>query len=81
MFEIAARNVIDPETATGTRFSWGIPATKERVESHFTVRLEPPDAGNESSLSNRTTTRESEKHWPEPQKASGRNSPPSQVLD
>ncbi|RFU30121.1 hypothetical protein B7463_g6227, partial [Scytalidium lignicola] len=35
MFEIAARNVIDPETATGKRFSWGIPATNERVESHF----------------------------------------------
>jgi salicylate hydroxylase len=39
LFEIAARNVIDPEAATGKRFSWGIPVTKERVESHFTVRF------------------------------------------
>ncbi|KAH8817434.1 salicylate hydroxylase [Xylogone sp. PMI_703] len=35
MFEIAARNVVDPETVTGKVFSWGIPATNERVESHF----------------------------------------------
>ncbi|KAL2067583.1 hypothetical protein VTL71DRAFT_2008 [Oculimacula yallundae] len=35
-FEIAARSVIDPATATGKRFSWGVPATKERVESFFT---------------------------------------------
>ncbi|KAL6243788.1 hypothetical protein RBB50_009222 [Rhinocladiella similis] len=33
--EIAARNVVDPTTATGKTFSWGIPATNERVESHF----------------------------------------------
>ena len=39
MFEIAARNVIDPATATGKRFSWGVPATKERVESFFTVSI------------------------------------------
>lgn len=37
MFEIAARNVVDPATATGKKFSWGVPATKERVESFFTV--------------------------------------------
>ncbi|EHY57823.1 hypothetical protein ABEF92_004299 [Exophiala dermatitidis] len=35
MFEISARNVIDPATATGKRFSWGISATNERVQSHF----------------------------------------------
>ncbi|KAG4439333.1 hypothetical protein IFR05_005208 [Cadophora sp. M221] len=35
-FEIAARSVIDPSTAIGKRFSWGVPATKERVESFFT---------------------------------------------
>ncbi|KAL2431808.1 hypothetical protein ABEF95_014039 [Exophiala dermatitidis] len=35
MFEISARNVVDPATATGKRFSWGIPATNERVQSHF----------------------------------------------
>ncbi|KAK0103161.1 hypothetical protein ONS95_014959 [Cadophora gregata] len=35
-FEIAARSVIDPTTAIGKRFSWGVPATKERVESFFT---------------------------------------------
>jgi salicylate hydroxylase len=38
MFEIAARKVVDPATATGKKFSWGVPATKERVESLFTVR-------------------------------------------
>lgn len=37
MFEIACRNVIDPSTSTEKRFSWGIPATNERVESHFKV--------------------------------------------
>ncbi|KAJ9609973.1 hypothetical protein H2200_006303 [Cladophialophora chaetospira] len=35
MIEIAARNVVDPETVKGKTFSWGVPATKERVESHF----------------------------------------------
>ncbi|KIV81073.1 hypothetical protein PV11_08523 [Exophiala sideris] len=35
MMEIAARNVVDPETVNGKTFSWGVPATKERVESHF----------------------------------------------
>lgn len=37
MFEIAGRNVIDPSTLTEKRFSWGIPATNQRVESHFKV--------------------------------------------
>lgn len=36
-FEIAARKVIDPSTELSKKFSWGIPATKERVESFFTV--------------------------------------------
>ncbi|PVH73793.1 putative FAD-binding monooxygenase [Cadophora sp. DSE1049] len=35
-FEIAARSVVDPITAIGKRFSWGVPATKERVEAFFT---------------------------------------------
>ncbi|PSS12635.1 hypothetical protein M430DRAFT_145036 [Amorphotheca resinae ATCC 22711] len=35
MFEISVRNVIDPATETGKRFSWGIPVTNERVESFF----------------------------------------------
>ncbi|KAH7330486.1 salicylate hydroxylase [Rhexocercosporidium sp. MPI-PUGE-AT-0058] len=35
-FEIAARSVVDPTTAIGKRFSWGVPATKERVEAFFT---------------------------------------------
>jgi len=38
MFEIAARNVIDPTTETRKRFSWGVTASNERVESHFTLR-------------------------------------------
>lgn len=37
MFEIAARKVVDPATVKGKKFSWGVPATKERVESFFTV--------------------------------------------
>jgi salicylate hydroxylase len=36
MFELANHNVIDPATATGKQFSWGVPATNERVERHFT---------------------------------------------
>ena len=36
MFEIAARAVVDPATETRKRFSWGVPATNERVLSHFT---------------------------------------------
>ncbi|KIX94173.1 uncharacterized protein Z520_10199 [Fonsecaea multimorphosa CBS 102226] len=36
MFEISCRNLVDPETASGKRFSWGIPATNQRVQSHFT---------------------------------------------
>ncbi len=39
MFEIAARNVVDPGTATGKKFSWGVPATNDRVESFFTVSV------------------------------------------
>jgi len=35
-FEIAARYVEDPSKATGKKFSWGVPATNERVLSHFT---------------------------------------------
>jgi hypothetical protein len=37
MFEISVRYVVDPETDRERRYSWGIPATKERVEVHFTV--------------------------------------------
>ncbi|KIW29466.1 uncharacterized protein PV07_05280 [Cladophialophora immunda] len=36
MFEISCRNLVDPETVGGKRFSWGIPATNQRVQSHFT---------------------------------------------
>ncbi|EXJ94920.1 hypothetical protein A1O1_00038 [Capronia coronata CBS 617.96] len=35
LFEIAARTVVDPETDAGPKFSWGIPATNEKVESQF----------------------------------------------
>jgi salicylate hydroxylase len=37
MFEIAARKVVDPAKVTGRKFSWGVPATKDRVESFFMV--------------------------------------------
>ena len=37
MFEIAVHNVVPPASLDKTKkFSWGIPATNERVESHFT---------------------------------------------
>ncbi|OAP61504.1 hypothetical protein AYL99_03707 [Fonsecaea erecta] len=36
MFEISCRNLVDPETVGGKRFSWGIPTTNQRVQSHFT---------------------------------------------
>lgn len=37
--EISARHVEDPSMVMGSqkKYSWGVPATKERVESHFTV--------------------------------------------
>ena len=38
MLEISCRNLVDPATDTRKRFSWGVPATNERVVSHFTVR-------------------------------------------
>ena len=37
IFEIAARNAVDPETVREKTFSWGVSATNERVESHFVV--------------------------------------------
>lgn len=36
-FEISVRHVVDPEIDKERRFSWGIPATNERVAAHFTV--------------------------------------------
>ncbi len=36
MWEIAVHNVVPAHTVKEKRFSWGIPATNERVESHFT---------------------------------------------
>jgi salicylate hydroxylase len=36
MFEIAVHNVVPAATVKEKRFSWGIPATNERVKSHFT---------------------------------------------
>ena len=37
MLEISCRNLVDPAIDTRKRFSWGVPATNERVLSHFTV--------------------------------------------
>lgn len=39
MLEIAGRYVIDPGTDLKKRFSWGVPATNEKVESYFKVRF------------------------------------------
>ena len=41
MLEISCRNLVDPAMDTRKRFSWGVPATNERVLSHFTVRDKP----------------------------------------
>lgn len=38
MFEIAVHSVAPPGSTKEKKFSWGIPATNERVESHFKVR-------------------------------------------
>lgn len=38
MFEISCRRTLDPSGQEGKVFSWGVPVTKERVDSHFTVR-------------------------------------------
>jgi salicylate hydroxylase len=38
LFEISCRGVVDPKLVTEKKYSWGIPATNERVLSHFTVR-------------------------------------------
>ncbi|QKX57371.1 uncharacterized protein TRUGW13939_04483 [Talaromyces rugulosus] len=36
MLEVSCRYIIDPALDTERRFSWGIPATNERVTAHFT---------------------------------------------
>ena len=35
--EISARFLVDPETDTAQRWSWGVDMTNENVEAHFTV--------------------------------------------
>lgn len=37
MLEVSCRYIIDPALDTERRFSWGVPATNERVTAHFTV--------------------------------------------
>jgi salicylate hydroxylase len=37
MLEISCRSLIDPAIDTRKRFSWSVPATNERVLSHFTA--------------------------------------------
>ena len=85
MFEIAARNVVDPEAAVGKRFSWGIPATNKRVQSHFKVgfcfRTERFLWDLQIHAETRNTTPESETRWHKSQKDYGGNSLRSQVQD
>nr|OQO16649.1 hypothetical protein B0A51_14890 [Rachicladosporium sp. CCFEE 5018] len=38
MLEISCRNLVDPATDSRTRFSWGVPATNERVDYNPQVR-------------------------------------------
>lgn len=38
LWEMTLRSYEDPETAQGTKYSWGVPASNERVAEHFTVR-------------------------------------------
>ena len=74
MFEISCRNVIDPTTAKGKRFSWGVPATNERVQSHFTVSiLSSYDLSIIVAEIFRNLTRESEIPWHWSRKVSGRS--------
>ena len=37
MLEISCRSLVDPASDTRERVSWGVPASNERVVSHFTV--------------------------------------------
>ena len=46
--EIAARAWHDPKIHSASKVSWGVPVTKEHVESHFTVRCSHKNTQNES---------------------------------
>ncbi len=78
MFEIAARRVVDPETVKGKTFSWGIPATKERVESHFVVSRDSAE-GIALTRLDRTTTPGSENCLAKSRRGTGKNSRHLQV--
>lgn len=79
-FEIAARKVVDPATDLTKKFSWGVPATKARVESFFTVfsssNLPLPLLMRTDEGYHRITTLEFEKHFPLSRKMNGENSQP-----
>jgi hypothetical protein len=42
LWEMTLRSYEDPVQAKGKKYSWGIPATNERVASHFTASLPFP---------------------------------------
>lgn len=45
LWEMTLRSYGDPAEESGKKYSWGIPATNERVARHFTVRLSFSRAG------------------------------------
>lgn len=45
LWELTLRSFETATDAKGKKYSWGIPATNERVASHFTVRALFPETG------------------------------------
>lgn len=37
LWEMTLRSYEDPSKAQGEKYSWGVPASNQRVASHFTV--------------------------------------------
>lgn len=78
-FEISCRNLVDPAAEDGKRFSWGVPATNERVLSHFTVCCSIDFLCVDTDSHLRTTTPGSVKHSLECPRETGKNSPRSRA--
>lgn len=73
--EISCRNLVDPATDTRKRFSWGVPATNERVLSHFTVSsIRNTVSRNRADMVRRITARKFGTLCPRRQRVRGRSS-------
>ena len=78
--EISCRNLVDPATDTRKRFSWGVPATNERVLSHFTVStIQNLALEGRADTVSRIIAHKFEMLWLKHQKAPGRSSLLSRV--